>query len=279
MFQFVRHFELLLYLLYKNFKVNNESNHRRQFLKTIAAFSTVSIIDPEFLNALSPGNNLSEPGLTILFQGDSITDGNRTRNNDWNHIMGHGFAYIIASRLWYDYPDRNYHFLNRGISGNKVPDLLARWQKETVDLKPDILSILIGINDISALVNGNNAFTAQQFETDYRTLLQQTVRQLPGIQLVLCEPFILPVGNVKDKWEMYAEEIDKRRNIVSRLSIEFNTVLVKFQDAFNKALKRAPAEYWIWDGVHPMPAGHELMAREWIKQVGKKIKNTKQKTV
>ena len=78
---------------------------------------------------------------------------------------------------------------------------------------------------------------------------------------------------------MYAEEIDKRRNIVNRLSIEFNTVLVKFQDAFNKALKRAPAEYWIWDGIHPMPAGHELMAREWIKQVGKKIKNTKQKTV
>lgn len=64
--------------------------------------------------------------FTFLFQGDSITDGNRTRNNDWNHVMGHGYQYIIASRLWYDFPEKGFHFFNRGISGNKVSDLALR---------------------------------------------------------------------------------------------------------------------------------------------------------
>lgn len=161
---------------------------------------------------------------------------------------------------------------NRGISGNKVTDLAARWQKDTLDLKPDVLSILIGINDTSAFINGNKNFTAEQYEIGYRELLQQTRQQLPNIQLVLCEPFILPVGKVKDKLEDYSNEIKKRQEIVRRLSEEHNAIFISFQNAFNKAVSKAPAEYWIWDGIHPMPAVHELMAREWIHQVSKKLK-------
>lgn len=246
--------------------------NRRTFLKqlsTLAAMAPLSISSIPDIET-KPGKNGN--GYTFLFQGDSITDGNRTRNNDWNHVMGHGYQYIIASKLWYDLPQKGFHFFNRGISGNKVPDLRARWEKDTLELKPDVLSILIGVNDVSNFVNGNGSFTAEQYETGYRSLLQQTRQQLPGIQLVLCEPFVLSVGRIKEKWNIYSTEIDKRREIVKTLSKEYDAVFVPFQTAFNKALSKAPAEYWIWDGVHPMPAGHELMAQEWLQQVHKKLK-------
>ena len=98
---------------------------------------------------------------------------------------------------------------------------------------------------------------------------------MPAVQFILCEPFILAVGKVKDKWDDYSTELKKRQASVLRLSQEFDAIFVSFQSAFDKALPRAPAEYWIWDGIHPMPAGHELMAREWLHHVSKKLKFVK----
>lgn len=237
-------------------------NERRTFLKKAVAFGAAAAFAPQMLQAL-PKKDRSKngDGFTFLFQGDSITDGNRTRNTDWNHVMGHGYQYIISSKLWYDLPQKGLHFFNRGISGNKVTDLAARWQKDTLDIKPDVLSILIGINDTSAFINGNSDFTTAHYDSGYRSLLDQTKQALPEVQLVLCEPFILPVGKVNDKWNAYSSELEKRQQIVKKLSEEYNAVFVGFQDAFNKALAKAPADYWVWDGIHPMPAGHELMAR------------------
>ncbi len=245
-------------------------------MKKSVALGAAAAFAPQLLQALP--NNIdsnSTAGLTFLFQGDSITDGNRTRNNDWNHVMGHGYQYIIASKLWYNFPERGLHFFNRGISGNKVTDLADRWQKDTLDIKPDVLSILVGINDISAFIQGNADFTAEQYESNYRRLLDQTKAALPDIQLVLCQPFILQVGHTVERWDEYLAEVQKRQQIVRKLSEEYHTIFIAFQNAFNKALSKAPADYWIWDGIHPMPAGHELMAEEWMHQVGKKIKFVK----
>ena len=252
--------------------MNNElRGKRRDFLRQAASLGVMAVI-PAMATFAMPGITSKEgDNYTFLFQGDSITDGNRSRNNDWNHVMGHGFAYLIASRLWYDFPTKGFHFFNRGISGNKVPDLTARWQSDTIDIKPDLLNILVGINDVDALMHGDTNFTAEKFEEDYRQLLQQTKQQLPNTQLVLCEPFILRVGRIKERWEEYENEMAKRQKIVKQLSIEFNAIFIEFQNAFNKALAKALADYWIWDGIHPMPAGHELMAREWIQQVSKKL--------
>lgn len=245
---------------------------RRRFLKQITGIAALAPIANNTMSNHFGLNDSEGKGFTFLFQGDSITDGNRSRNNDWNHVMGHGYAYLIASRLWYNFPEKEFHFLNRGISGNKVVDLVSRWQNDTINLEPQVLSILIGINDTSALLNGDVNFSSTKYEEGYRALLQQTKERLPNVQFVLCEPFVLPVGKVKDRWEEYLKETEKQREIVSRLSSEFDAVLVKFQDAFNRALSKAHAEYWIWDGIHPMPAGHELMAREWISAVSKKLK-------
>jgi len=246
-----------------------QTKQRRDFIKSVTAFGALAVMPNLFANAIT---STQQSGYTVLFQGDSITDGNRTRNNDWNHVMGHGYAYTIASKLWFEHPERGLHFFNRGISGNKVTDLADRWQTDTLEIKPDLLSILIGINDTSAFINGSTAFTAQKFEEDYRQLLQQTKEKLPAVQLVLCEPFILEVGNVKTHWDKYLLEVQQRQLIVRKLATEFNAIHVPFQKAFDEALSKAPADYWIWDGIHPMPAGHELMAREWIRQVKKKVK-------
>ena len=240
-------------------------NNRRNFIKTVVATAGLTTVG----SRVSAKNKFVQPdGFTVLFQGDSITDGNRTRNTDWNHVMGHGYAYTIASKLWYEHPEKQFHFLNRGISGNRITHLAERWQTDTLDLKPNVLSILVGINDTEAFIKGNTACTPEQFESVYRNLLKLTSEKLPETRFVLGEPFILPVGRVKERFDLYRGEVGKRQEIVQKLAAEFEAIHVPFQAAFDEALSRAPAEYWIWDGIHPMPAGHELMARLWLDKAG-----------
>lgn len=210
----------------------------------------------------SPANH--KANYRILFQGDSITDGNRTRNNDWNHVMGHGYAYIASSKLWYDYPEKSLQIFNRGISGNTVGDLQKRWQDDTIALEPTILCILIGINDVYALLNGYGE-PITKFEERYRSLLAETTAKIPEIKLILMEPFILPVGQVLKEYDRWKEPTIARAAIVKNLAKEFKAIFIPLQSLFDEALNRAAANYWIWDGIHPMPAGHELISRAWLK--------------
>jgi lysophospholipase L1-like esterase len=158
--------------------IGNESLSRRSdFLKQIVAVGSMTLGAPALVSAIPSAlsfPNKEGDGYTFLFQGDSITDGNRSRNNDWNHVMGHGYAYLIASRLWYEFPKKEFSFFNRGVSGNKVTDLAARWQKDTLQMKLDLLSILVGINDTSVFVDGDLNYGAEQYKDGYRELLQQT---------------------------------------------------------------------------------------------------------
>jgi lysophospholipase L1-like esterase len=200
-------------------------------------------------------------GARILFQGNSITDGNRGRSADPNHILGHGYVFIIAAKYGAAFPELNLDFVNRGISGNTVLDLEKRWQKDTLDLKPDVLSILIGVND-----NGRNV-PMDEYEQTYDKLLTDAKAANPNVKLVLGEPFGLPVGRRKDGWEAWNASLQQRREIVARLAAKHGAALVKFQQAFDEACRRAPAEHWIWDGVHPTYSGHQIMADEWERTV------------
>ncbi|MCP9755803.1 lysophospholipase [Lacihabitans sp. CCS-44] len=242
-------------------------NNRRAFIKKLGlgSFSAFGFSENEFLL----DSKIKKEGLTVLFQGDSITDGNRTRNNDWNHVMGHGYQFIIASKLWFENPKSNLKFYNRGISGNRVTDLENRWQEDAITLKPDIISILIGVNDTMSVVNNQNPQTIETFETSYRNLLKKSKRELPNVKFVICEPFILENGWVNKNTEIWKIEIEKRQKVAKAIAQEFDAIFVPFQQLFIDACEKAPIDYWIWDGVHPMPAGHELMARQWLKVVGK----------
>ncbi len=252
-----------------------ETNSRRKFIRGMAiAGATFCLPSVESFAAVTArkSNQTLKNGAVILFQGDSITDGNRGRNADPNHIMGHGYAFSIANRVGADHPEKKYQFYNRGISGNKVNDLESRWQSETLDLKPDVLSIMVGVNDSSSVVfKREPIITIEKYEETYTSLLEQTKAAFPNILFVLCEPFILKGGRVTENWDAYHSDIVKRQAIVQKLATKFEAVFVGFQEVFDKACEKATADYWIWDGVHPTVTGHELMAREWLKQVGKRI--------
>ena len=148
----------------------------------------------------------------ILFQGDSITDGNRGRNQDPNHILGHGYAFVIAAKYGAAFPELNLTFLNRGVSGNTIPDLTKRWPKDTLELKPTLLSVLIGVNDTS------RDLPLDQFEEGYDRLLADAKADNPKIRLVLGEPFTLPSGPKKDGWEKWQARVKQRQEIVAKLA-------------------------------------------------------------
>ena len=199
----------------------------------------------------------------ILFQGDSITDGNRGRNDDPNHILGHGYCFIIAARFGAQFPERNLTFLNRGISGNTVQSLAARWQPDTLDLKPDVLSIMIGINDRNVPLD--------QYERMYDKLLVDAKAANPDIRFVLCEPFYLPKDGHKED-DPRDQDVKERQAIVAKLAGKHPAALVKLQKVFDDACRRAPAPYWVWDAIHPTYSGHQLIADEWVKTVSQSFK-------
>lgn len=250
-------------------------NSRRNFLKKATAAGLATAAGPALFAgsaaASTQKNDKSTDGLVFLFQGDSITDGNRGRNNDPNHIMGHGYAFSIASRVGADFAEKKLQFYNRGISGHKVTDLTQRWQSDTLDLRPNVLSVLVGINDVDSFIGGNTENTVDVFLQTYRSLLNQAKAQNSNVLFVLCQPFVLPVGRVGQQWEQYRAEVASRQAIVATLANEFNAVLVDSQKVMDGACKRAPADYWMWDGIHPTVAGHELLAREWIRATAKRL--------
>jgi len=203
------------------------------------------------------------PSSVILFQGDSITDCGRSRDNVPANVgLGSGYALMTAAALLADRPADKLQFLNRGISGNRIVDLYARIKSDVINLKPTVLSVLIGVNDTWHEFGSKNGVSVPKYERLYTDFLIEVEAALPGIKLVLCEPFVLPCGVVTKDW---IAEMDERRAVVKKLSQKFNTAFVPFQAVFDAALKLAPPEYWAGDGVHPTAAGHMLMSREWLK--------------
>ena len=200
-------------------------------------------------------------GDKILFQGDSITDAHRGPETGHDAGLGHGYVYLVAARLSADYPASRLVFVNRGVSGNEVDDLVFRWKEDALALRPDVLSILVGINDTAA------EMPLQDFEASYHTLLEQTKAALPNVRLVLCEPFALlpraPDGS-PHAWET---NVRQRARIVEKLATKYRAAFVRFQKVFDDASKAAPAEQWLYDGIHPTHPGHQLMADEWIRAV------------
>jgi len=209
-------------------------------------------------------------GAVILFQGDSITDAGRSRKNTGANnpdALGRGYPVLAAGEILRRFAGLEPRVFNRGISGNKVHQLAARWDGETIALKPDVLSILIGVNDHWHSIGGGYKGTPEIYEKDYRALLKRTVAALPAARLVICEPFVLKGGGAIKNEAQWFPVFDRYREIAKKLAGEFNTLFVPFQSAFDDAMKTAPAKYWSPDGVHPSLAGAQLMATVWLKTV------------
>jgi lysophospholipase L1-like esterase len=214
---------------------------------------------------------LIEDKDVILFQGDSITDAGRCRENQTANDpagLGHGYVFYAAGLLHKALPGGKLAVHNRGIGGDRVTNLQQRWQVDTLDLKPDVLSVLIGVNDTwhgTGSGMPENGVSLDRYEKVYRQILTESKDHLPGLRLVLCEPFVLPCGVVNDRW---FPEFTQRRKIVKNLVDEFDAVFVQFQSIFDEAQGRAAPEAWAADGVHPTLAGHMLLAKSWVAAIG-----------
>jgi lysophospholipase L1-like esterase len=238
---------------------------------TAAAMTAIAAMDAaaeETRSSSSIGKSLIEPGKTILFQGDSITDVNRKRDDhDANSqaALGNGYAWLAAAQLSVDRPDDGLKIFNRGVSGDKVYQLADRWDVDCLELKPDVLSILIGVNDYWAISKHGYTGTLEKYETDYRALLKRTRNALPEVRLVVCEPFALECGAVDKSW---FPAFNGYQDAAKRVADEAGAVFVPFQTMFDAAVKIAPPARWAADGVHPTSDGAALMAHWWLKAAG-----------
>ncbi len=247
---------------------------RRNFLIRSAAGAGTLAFIPDIVEASvqSSGNDekysLFKKISVILFQGDSITDAGRDREKELPNnasSFGRGYAFLAASNLLNALPENKLTIYNRGISGNKVFQLADRWEKDCLDLKPKVLSILIGVNDYWHKRNGNYNGTVEVYENDYRKLLQKTKENLPDIQFVICEPFyVLETSAVDETW---VEPMKQYQASAKKIATEFSAIWVPFQKVFDEAVKHAPGKYWTGDGVHPSMAGAQLMAEAWLRAV------------
>jgi acyl-CoA thioesterase I len=198
---------------------------------------------------------------TILFQGDSITEADR---NYWKtDDLGSGYANMVAERFFIKHPEIKARFLNRGISGNRIRDLKERWQKDCLNLKPDMVSILIGVNDTLGTFFWGDLTSLESFEEDFAAILNLTRKNL-NAQIVLLEPFLLPISK---ELMVLRDDIESRIRVVRKLAGEFETVLVQLDSVFSEAAKRNRPEFWSTDGVHPTSAGHALIAESWLSSV------------
>lgn len=200
-------------------------------------------------------------GATILFQGDSLTDGDRNRDDPRD--LGVGYVAMVAKRFSAEYPEVDAVFLNRGVSGDRIRDLRRRWQMDCLSLRPDVVSILVGVNDVLGVFFWDEPTSLEGFEADYAGILELTRKNLDA-QLVLLEPFLLPVSK---ELAVLRDDVDSRIRVVKKLSEEFETGLVHLDSIFSEAAKLEKPEFWSADGVHPTPAGHALIAQSWLKSV------------
>jgi lysophospholipase L1-like esterase len=250
----------------------NASN-RRHFLKQASLAAASAIVLPQIVStafAAEPKRKkiVLQKEDVILFQGDSITDAGRKKDDpNFNNAaaLGNGYAMLAASELLLKQAGKALKIYNKGISGNKVYQLAERWEKDCLDLKPNVLSILIGVNDYWHLHNGNYKGTIETYRNDYKALLERTKQVLPDVKLIIGEPFaVRGIKAVDDTWY---PAFDEYRAAAKEIAAQFDAVFIPYQSIFDKAQKSAPGVYWTYDGVHPSLAGARLMAQAWLEAV------------
>lgn len=247
-------------------------NSRRQFLKKASLGGLLAVNIPEIVSAAYSPERTKKIALQkddiILFQGDSITDAHRKKddnNANSTSALGSGYPLLAASGLLYNNPGKNLHIYNKGISGNKVYQLAERWDTDCLDLKPTVLSILVGVNDFWHTLVNNYKGTLKTYQDDYKALLDRTRQKLPEVKLIIGEPYaIIGVKAVDAAWY---PAFNDYRSAAREIADQYNAVFIPYQAIYDKALQSAPGSYWTADGVHPSLAGAQLMAQAWLETV------------
>ena len=211
--------------------------------------------------------------MRFLFQGDSITDAKRA-NYESAKELGSGYVRMLASDLTCWHPE--HEVLNAGVSGNRVTDLLPRWKRDCLELYPDVLTILIGINDVWHEFSHQNGVEAPLFEEVYGILLRETKAALPDIRIILMGAYVMDGSATEGKREVFVRETALRRESAQRLAAKYGADYVDLQSVFEEAQRACPGVRWTEDGIHPTPAGHRLIADAWKRAYGENAAKKKE---
>lgn len=247
--------------------------NRRKFISGGILGATMAVNIPNIVSAALSGRtaqrkiDLNKDDI-ILFQGDSITDAGRTRDiAESNNIqaLGNGYTLLASADLLHRYPQHSLTLYNRGISGNKVHQLTERWDTDCLQLKPNVLSILIGVNDYWHTLTGGYNGDLQVYTDDYRKLLDRTLQSYPHIKLIIGEPFA--VNHVKAVTDDWYPAFDGYRLAAQNIAQEYQAVFIPYQQIFDEACEVVAPHYWTSDGVHTTLAGAQLMASAWLNAI------------
>lgn len=200
--------------------------------------------------------------MKILFQGDSITDANRSRENDT--VLGKGYPLLVEASLGYEGCGK-YEFINRGVGGNRVIDVYARTKKDIINVKPDVMSMLVGVNDVWHEFMYHTGVDADKYYRLYDMMIEEVMTALPDIKIMIMEPFVLKGPATEEHWECFTAEVKKRAEMAKRIAEKYCLPFIQLQQGFDELSQRAETTYWLADGVHPTAKGHEYIKREWIK--------------
>lgn len=204
--------------------------------------------------------------MVIVNFGDSITDAGRNREAPVTRkdALGFGYPLLLQAELGFENPEK-YLVINRGIGGHRIVDLYARVKKDVWNLKPDVLSILIGVNDVwHDLSDDPNGVDIVRFEKMYRTLLDETLAVLPNLKIMLMEPFVAHGVTTDAKADDFAKVKDYAK-VVKKLAEEYHLSFLPLQEKFDELEAKYDPSYWTADGVHPTVMGAKMIANEWIK--------------
>ena len=202
--------------------------------------------------------------IKFVFQGDSITDAGRDRDNIAS--FGIGYPNLVASELMCKYPGE-YEFINEGVSGDRIVDLYARIKQDLINHKPDYLSILIGVNDVWYELNEQNGVAAPKFEKVYSMLIEEIKEALPDIKIFILEPFVLKGSGTERYFDEFLADVKLHSQAAKNVAEKYNLTFIPLQEKFDVASKLMPPTYWAADGVHPTAAGHALIKDALIKAI------------
>lgn len=216
--------------------------------------------------------------MKILFQGDSLTDSGRSRNETKpNSGLGSGYVSMICGELISSDPGAGYEVYNRGIGGNRVADAYARWIEDALNPEYDMLSILLGVNDVGFGLRLNCGSDEARFEKIYDAMLCEVRQTHPEAKIVIVEPFIFkmkhedgPRGcDVYEDWETWSSEVRKRGAAAKRLAEKHGALFIETFDEFEALSAAYAPELFSVDCIHLTPAGNALLAKKWIAEVKK----------
>ncbi len=198
---------------------------------------------------------------TFLFQGDSITDANRVDDNQDNFGLGCGYAFLLAAEIE-RHCKGEIKFVNRGDSGDRITDVYARIKEDIINLKPDYMSLLIGVNDVSHELTMGCGVGPLKFKKIYKMLVEEIMESLPQIKIIILEPFVLKGSATEKLWDGFDTEVRKLAKVAEEIAEEYNLSFVPLQEEFDKASSDGDTRYWSVDGIHPTSAGHQLIKEE-----------------